>query len=302
MRRRTQAIKNTTTLWIAFFLLLALAAFLLWQELRPADASQQGSNAATGITVTMINVGQGDSILIYSKNHAILMDAGEYSAADEVIAAIRQAGIKKLDAVILTHPHADHYGGIRSVLGAFPTAEFITCALPEEQIPTTTAYEKLLNRLAAEKIPGRYAAVGMSWELDGATLTVLGPAEGKTYENLNNLSVITRLDYGKSSFLFTGDAEELAENDLLTSDAKLDADVLKVGHHGSGTSSSERFLQTVSPKTALISVGEGNDYGLPNEFALRRLKASGATLYRTDIQGNITLQSDGETVTVKTEK
>lgn len=317
MKRYRRASHSLPLLWAAFLLLVLLAALLLWQHfaadnnsepMQPAgpgtvtDILQEPSPEGVAVTVTFIDVGEGDSILITTEKHAVLIDGGIYEAGGKVLSALRQAGVKSLDAVILTHPHYDHYGSLRRVLAQFPVGEFITAEVPEDQLPTASSYEKLLDTLGEKRIPAHFAAVGMTLDLEGATLQILGPIAGKRYDSLNNYSVVARLDCGETAFLFTGDAEEAAENDLIASGAALSADVLKAGHHGSATSSSAPFLQRVQPQWAVISVGEDNDYNLPSDAALRRLKQEGAALWRTDLQGCITAKSDGSTITFTTEE
>ena len=135
---------------------------------------------------------------------------------------------------------------------------------------------------------------------DGASLTILAPVD--QYDDLNNWSIVCRLDYGETSFLFTGDAEKAVERDLLEVGADLDADLLKVGHHGSSTSTGKTFLEAVSPQYGLISCGMGNRYGHPNEETLDTLEEAGVEVYRTDISGSIVALSDGETITITTQQ
>lgn len=285
-------------LWCAFFLLLALAAFLLWQELSPPAAAPAANPALEGLTLQVIDVGQAQSLLLICGEDAILVDAGEYVAGGKVLAALSRAGVQHLSAAIVTHPHSDHYGGMRTVLEKIPTAAFYTSAVPESQLPTTQSYEKLLNTLSEQSIPAAYLFAGDTIPLGDATVTVLSPTRGTTWENLNNYSLVLRITYGNTAFLLMGDAEAEVEESMLTAKTELAADVLVVGHHGSATSSSKNFIKAVAPRDALLSVGEDNSYNLPNTGVLTRLKEQGAALYRTDLQGTITVISDGEQITV----
>ena len=285
-------------LWCAFFLLLALAAVLLWQELAPPAAAPAANPALEGLTLQVIDVGQAQSLLLICGEDAILVDAGEYVAGGKVLAALSRAGVQHLSAAIVTHPHSDHYGGMRTVLEKIPTAAFYTSAVPESQLPTTQSYEKLLNTLSEQSIPAAYLFAGDTIPLGDATVTVLSPTRGATWENLNNYSLVLRITYGNTAFLLMGDAEAEVEETMLTAKAELAADVLVVGHHGSATSSSKNFIKAVAPRDALLSVGEDNSYNLPNTGVLTRLKEQGAALYRTDLQGTITVISDGEQITV----
>ncbi len=303
MSRQYTTRRERKRLWCAFFLLLALAAFLLWQELSPGASSIPSPNpAAEGLTLRVIDVGQAQSLLLTCGEDAILVDAGEYAAGGKVLAALSRAGVRNLSAAIVTHPHSDHYGGMRTVLEKIPTAAFYTAAVPESQLPTTQSYEKLLSTLSEQSIPAAYLFAGDTLPLGEATVTVLSPARGATWENLNNYSLVLRVTYGNTAFLLMGDAEAEVEESMLTAKTELAADVLVVGHHGSATSSSENFLKAVAPRYAILSVGEDNSYNLPNTGVLTRLKEQGAALYRTDLQGTVTVTSDGENLTITTAK
>lgn len=303
MSRQYTTRRERKRLWCAFFLLLALAAFLLWQELSQDTNSTPSPNLATeGLTLRVIDVGQAQSLLLTCGEDAILVDAGEYAAGGKVLAALSRAGVRNLFAAIVTHPHSDHYGGMRTVLEKTPTAAFYTAAVPESQLPTTQSYEKLLSTLSEQSIPAAYLFAGDTLPLGDATVTVLSPARGATWENLNNYSLVLRVTYGNTAFLLMGDAEAEVEETLLAAKTELAADVLVVGHHGSATSSSENFLKAVAPRYAILSVGEDNSYNLPNTGVLTRLKEQGTALYRTDLQGTVTVTSDGENLTITTAK
>ena len=247
-------------------------------------------------------MGQAQSLLLTCGEDAILVDAGEYAAGGRVLAALSRAGVKSLTAAILTHPHGDHYGGMRTVLEKIPAAAFYTSAVPESQLPTAQSYEKLLSTLSEQAIPAAYLFAGDTIPLGDATVTVLSPDRGATWENLNNYSLVLRVTYGNTAFLLMGDAEAEVEETLLAAKTELAADVLVVGHHGSATSSSENFLKAVAPRYAILSVGEDNSYNLPNTGVLTRLKEQGTALYRTDLQGTVTVTSDGENLTITTAK
>ena len=299
---RSPTRRERRMLWCAFFLLLALAAFLLWQELSPKTSTPSPNPTAEGLTLRVIDVGQAQSLLLTCGDDAILVDAGEYAAGGKVLAALSRAGVSSLTAAIVTHPHSDHYGGLRTVLEHVPAAAFYTSAVPEEQLPTAQSYGKLLDTLAAQAVPASYLFAGDTLSLGGATVTVLSPVKGTTWENLNNYSLVLRVTYGNTAFLLMGDAETEVEEALLTAKTELSAAVLVVGHHGSATSSSADFLKAVAPQYAILSVGEDNSYNLPNTGVLTRLKEQGAALYRTDLQGTVTVTSDGEQITVTTAK
>ena len=223
MPRNYTTRRERRTLWIAFFLLLALAAFLLWQELSPWEKAPATNPPAVGLTLRVIDVGQAQSLLLTCGEDAILVDAGEYAAGGQVLAALSRAGVKSLTAAILTHPHGDHYGGMRTVLEKIPTAAFYTSAVPEEQLPTTLSYEKLLDTLSGEQIPAAYLFAGDTLTLGEATVTVLAPARGALWEKLNNYSLVLRVTYGNTAILLKGDAEAEAEANRKIAESLTDA-------------------------------------------------------------------------------
>lgn len=299
---RSPTRRERRMLWCAFFLLLALAAFLLWQELSLQTPAPSPNPTAEGLTLRVIDVGQAQSLLLTCGDDAILVDAGEYAAGGKVLAALSRAGVNSLTAAIVTHPHSDHYGGMRTILEKMPAAAFYTSAVPEEQLPTTQSYGRLLDTLAEQDIPSAYLFAGDTLPLGDATITVLSPARGTEWDNLNNYSLVLRVTYGNTAFLLMGDAETDVEEALIAAKTELSAAVLVVGHHGSATSSRTDFLKAVAPRYAILSVGEDNSYNLPNTGVLTRLKEQGAALYRTDVQGTVTVTTDGEQITVITAK
>lgn len=206
--------------------------------------------------------------------------------------------------MLATHPDSDHIGGMDTVLENIdvPGGVFFG-EMPDDLIPTTKTYEDVLDVIEEKDIPLFTAAAGDTIDLgSGAVLTVLGPVDPQAADNKNNTSLVTRLDFGESSFLFNGDQEEDMEEMLVQSGADLDCDVMTMGHHGSSTSSSQEYLDAVTPEYASISCGRGNQYGHPHDETIEKLEAMGVEYYRTDLDGNITFTSDGETISVRTEK
>lgn len=269
----------------------------------PVSAAQGdtggGGSASGTLEVYFFDVGQGDSELIrLPGGENILIDAGTSSTEDELVGELRSLGAETLDLVVATHPHADHIGGMAAVIDAFDVRQVVMPRISESDTPTTKTYENLLQSIADKGLTIMPAEPGDELlSSGGAVLTVLAP-NGEDYGDLNNYSVVLRLTYGEDSFLFTGDAEEASEEEMLSLDWPLTATVLKCGHHGSETSTSPAFLDAVSPQYAVISCGVDNDYGHPDAVTLEKLEAAGAEVFRTDRQGTILASTDGSGVTM----
>lgn len=262
---------------------------------KPSDRNSRPVADGESLIIQVQDIGQGDSILIQTPSKNILIDSAESEYADRIIENIQNAGIKKLDLVIATHAHSDHIGGMRKVLNAIPADKIIMSPKPH----TTVTYQKLLETIDKLDIELVTAKPGMVLDMgDGAVLNILGPV--KEFKDLNNSSVITRLDFGSKSFLFSGDAEAEAEAATLENGADIDVDMMVAGHHGSSTSTTEAYFRAASPEYVAISCGAGNDYGHPHKETLQRV--NGLIVNRTDLEGTITYVCDGETIEVSTEK
>lgn len=250
--------------------------------------------AFADMTVSFINVGQGDAALIQADGETMLIDAGTKSSTDELLYFLEQKGVTHFDLLVCTHPHEDHIGGMDAVLvGYAADAIWMPKAMAETQ-----SFEDVLSSIQEKGMKITAPSPGFTYDLGNAKLTILAPIS-QTYDDLNNYSIVIRINYGETSFLFVGDAEDVAENELLQSGANLDVDVLKVGHHGSNSSSSSSFLQAVTPKWAVISCGKDNMYGHPHEETLSSLASVGATILRTDINGSIAFVTDGKELTLQ---
>lgn len=271
-----------------------------WQQVFSAAGLSDISQTTGDLTVHFIDVGKGDSILISGKDCNILIDAGPESLHQKTSAYLKKRGIEKLDLVVATHPDTDHIGDMWHVIENFKVSRFWMPGIPLELQPNTTSFEKLMNALTEKKVPVTYPQFGEGYNQEDIRVEVVSYTEG-VYNNTNDYSVCLKLTYGEKSFLFMGDAQNTAEEDILTCNKALACDVLKAGHHGSSTSSAHTFIEAVKPKFGIISIGE-NTNNLPKKSVLNRLEKIGAQVYRTDESGTIVFVTDGENMQVITEK
>jgi len=250
------------------------------------------------LSVYFLDVGQGDSELLRFGDKTILIDAGETDQGDRVVADLRKAGVSRIDLLVATHPHSDHIGGMQAVLYAFPVGQVLDSALPS----TSPIYQQFLRTVDQKGITYTVAEQGQTIDVDPSLrILVLSPPEKRFGDDPNTNSIVLRVSYGSVNFLFTGDMGGEAEDALLTSGYPLDAQILKVGHHGSEYSSSEAFLARVHPEAGVIEVGKDNPYGHPHQPTLRNLANAGVTVYRTDLDGTVLVRSDGNAYSVVTE-
>jgi len=236
-----------------------------------------------------INVGQADSILIQVNNKNLLIDAGNYEDRAKVVTYLQKHGVKKLQYIIATHPHEDHIGGMSLVIKKFEVGQLYA----PKKTNNTKAFEEMVTALKSKKLKINEAKHGISLDLGlNTSCEIIAPNSNK-YDDTNNYSAIIRLTYGSTSFLFMGDAQKVSEREIIKSGANISCDVLKIGHHGSSSSSSKEFLDLASPKLAIISCGRNNSYGHPHKQTLDSLKQKNVLIYRTDLNGTILIQSDG---------
>lgn len=245
------------------------------------------------LVIHYIDVGQADCMLLIAGQTSVLIDGGNTDTSAEVVSYLRRYGIEELDLIVNTHPHGDHLGGIPSVMAAFPVKE-VWCSHPDYD---TYLFDRFEQALRQEGLTGIQPAVGTVYASDGLTITVLGPVQpNEHYTDLNDTSLVLLVQYGQRKFLFTGDMEAYAERLLATSGSLPDVDVLKVGHHGSYSSTSQELLDKVKPEYGIISCMLGNEYGHPHDAPMNRLKKAAVELYRTDLMGSVVLVTDGDTL------
>lgn len=246
--------------------------------------------------VHYINVDQGDAILIQVNNKNLLIDSGPKSHKKQLVKFLNDLNISKLDYVIATHPHEDHIGNMNTVLNSYKVQSFYA----PKVYSYTKSFEQMIDSLKSNNLKINPIKRGCNTINLGfkTNVEVFSPIND-TYDNENNYSPVIKISFGNNSFLFTGDAEKEIEDKLILLNDDLKADILKVSHHGSSSSTSDSFLNRVSPKYAIISVGKNNIYDHPNDTIISKLNTYNIDILRTDIQNNITLISDGTNISYK---
>lgn len=245
--------------------------------------------------IRFLDVGQADAALIECDSHYMLIDGGNKEDSDKMYAILKESGIDHLDIIVGTHADEDHIGGLAGTLN-YADADLVLCSVAEHDTEAFHDFAKY-----AEQNGGGIAIpeIGDEYSLGSSIITILGINAGS---ETNDASIILKIEYGETSFVFTGDAETIAEQEVINSGLDISADVLKIGHHGSADSTSEEFLDRIMPDYAIISVGSENTYLHPADETLGRLESAGIEVFRTDLQGEILVTSDRKTVTVTTEK
>ena len=278
---------------LPMIIFIAAAVFSLLYISRPRSIKLD-ENA---LTVMMLDVGQGDSILIHTPTNNVLIDCGDIDHGAAIAHKLKAVGITSLDCIINSHPHSDHLGGAADILEMMPVGAFYFPDLPENLLPTSYSYMNTLDTIEKKGVSVHIPKCGDILSLGIAELRFLS-VDNTQFDDLNNCSLGIELTHGKNTFFMVGDLEKAGEDAFL--DAKLVplATVLKCSHHGSNSSCSEAFLAAVNPSAAVISVGAGNDYGHPADKLLARLQAYTEHIFRTDLHGNIRMVSDGEQVLI----
>lgn len=248
---------------------------------------------SNNMLIHYIDVGQGDCILVQVNNKNLLIDSGPSSSKNKLMKYLKKFNISKLDYVIATHPHEDHIGNMSTIINSFNVVNFYAPKVYDN----SNAFENMIYSLKKKNL--KISSIKRDTDSidlgDNIDISVFSPIND-FYDNLNNYSPVFKIQYGKTSFLFTGDAEKEVEQDILNHHDDLSSDVIKIGHHGSSTSTSSNFLKAVNPSSAIISVGENNMYNHPNKDTLNLLIKNKLSIYRTDFNKNILLVSDGKTI------
>ena len=281
--------------WVTIVLIIifiSYAAFSYFKE-NPLVPSLKPSDDE--IIVHSIDVGQGDCTIITSKAGNIIIDAGTGEAESHIRSYIKSLGIEKFEYAIFTHPHEDHIGGADMIMKEFAVNNVILPGVTH----TSVTFSKMLDAIEASDAEIIEAVPGSIYSVGDIRMLILAP-NSKKYDELNDYSVVVKLEYFENSFMFTGDAEKLSENEIIKkySISLLDCDVLKVGHHGSTTSNSEQFINAVSPDIAIISCGKDNEYGHPHREIKKLLNDMGIKILRTDELGDISFRCNGNTIEI----
>ena len=267
------------------------------KEEKNSDREEQIIQSDNSFEIHFIDVGQADSALVISNGKTMLIDGGNVADSDLVYTYLKNHNINILNYVVLTHAHEDHVGGLSGALSYAKAEKIYSTGLGVN----TKAYNNFIKKVSEQGVSLTKVKAGDTFMLGKSKVQIVGPINVYT-DDLNNSSVMLKVTYGSTSFLFTGDAEEKEEKDVINAGFNLRANLLKVGHHGSDTSTSYVFLREVMPEFSVISVGKGTSYGHPKESTLSKLRDAGSTVYRTDMQGDIIVKSDGKTLSFTTAK
>ncbi|MGN0115276.1 MAG: ComEC/Rec2 family competence protein [Acutalibacteraceae bacterium] len=265
-----------------------------------ANSGKTADNDNTA-SVHFIDCGQGDCEAIVSNGTLTVIDSGPTKNANSTLNYIKSLGFSKIDNLVLTHAHEDHIGGAKQLVENFQIGTIYMSKPKSGTEPNTEVYRQLLKAIAAKGLKITTAKTGMTFDAGAFSMQIISPS--KEYDELNDQSAVIHAVYDDVSFLFTGDAESEPMNTMLGSYySSLESTVLKVGHHGSKTSTTKKWLAAVQPQYAVISCEQGNDYGHPHGAVLQLLDDANAKVYRTDLSGSIIMKTDGKTVSVTAER
>lgn len=306
-RNMTAKQKKLSSILSAIVFIIAVIVYY-WPEIEatltpdiPAAADPVVSTADVEAEVYFFDVGQGDSALIRVGDYTMLIDASVRDAADTICENLDALGVTELDAVVATHPHADHIGGMTQIIETYPIGTFYMPVLPDSDTPTTKTYENMLDALSECDVTVKQITDETEIPApEGAAFDVLSPYDGNDWQELNDYSAVIRFTYGSVSFMLTGDAETPVEERILDTGADISAQILKCGHHGSSSSTSQEFLDAVDPAVAVISCAEENDYGHPHRETMAALEAQGCEILQTWQDGTVLICTNGTGYSVNT--
>lgn len=268
---------------------ILLCILLVFVTLGCKSTIRTSINLENNMVTHFIDVGQGDCILIQVNNKNLLIDSGTSDSKEKVIRYLKNNNITKLDYIIATHPHEDHIGGMSSVIKSFKIGEFYAPKVTS----SSQVFEDMIRSLKSKNLKIKVAKANISLDLGPNTSCIMLSPNKTNYKDINNYSCTLKVSYKNSTFLFTGDIEKLSEQELLHKGSSLKSQVLKVPHHGSNSSTSQEFLNSVSPQVSVISCGAYNSYGHPSKETIDKLKKLNCTIYRTDLDKTIVLVSNG---------
>ncbi len=286
-------------------LILASISFLgennVWNEASKSAALNSAVTEQEGYFYAhFIDVGQADCTLLKCGNDVVLIDGGEVDSYNAIKSYLDSQNVTEIDYYILTHAHSDHIGSADDVIKNYKIDNIIMTKLSESNTPTTNVYKALLSALSESDAKIIAAKPNSDYYLNSFSFKILAPNDD--YDDLNNTSVVIKAVYQNNSFIFQGDAEKESENDILDAGFSVKADVIKLGHHGSNTSTSNDYLKAVDPEIAVISCGADNKYNHPHEETIAKLDKNNIEYYRTDLNGTVVVSSDGTNLSVYTEK
>lgn len=280
---------------------LELFGITNWHKVNIFTGAVDGIRVAdTDFAVYYLDVDQSDCSIVVCDGKVMVIDTGTYPQLAEIQEALYTLEVDTIDYLVITHQHDDHMSCAERLIGIYNIKNIIMPRLSEENAVNTETYTRLQHAIADYGVNPIAAQNGDTFALGSASVEILAPL--KQYKELNNMSIVMKINYGETSFLFQGDAESQVENDLLYSDYDVTADVLKLGHHGSKTASTEKYLDAVNPQIAIISCGQGNSYGHPRDTVMECLAERDIDYYITVDSGDITVTSNGKDIEVFTEK